>query len=379
MLLLLPSFGWSAENSTSRLSLPQLQEPGLIRPERHNTEIYLYLRLQGNNAHDERELELRDSVLTRAKFDINHRFSDFFKTHLAASAQFETGRVRSAYEDNKLSSGFFVEDANFSFTPGSNFSLSMGALNQGSAGNPLLIDDIPLPGGAENIFYRNTNFEIGLLAQQLVATSQSFATNTVEEEPTPYFFTESLYLNLKVNSDWDVKSFASHFRFRDLPMAVASDSRMRGNSTENFGAAQSVFLYEFSGFSGGISTDFQAGRIFGFKAGAILLQNTEAVPGRDKGQLYFIALPLRVTSEINIIPRFEYFVNQSDSSPAFYNSSLYGNNNRQGSLAELKFDFVKQNFSLIARYVDAQIIEENPFQSRNQTFMIRVETRNALL
>ena len=77
--------------------------------------------------------------------------------------------------------------------------------------------------------------------------------------------------------------------------------------------------------------------------------------------------------------RLEYFYNNSDSAPAYFNSESYGRNGRSGFLTELKVFFPKGNFELGARYILSNAIQEQIISSslgdRQHYFMVFVSSR----
>ena len=86
-------------------------------------------------------------------------------------------------------------------------------------------------------------------------------------------------------------------------------------------------------------------------------------------------MEIGINADNLLIPRAEYFFNESDSAPAFYNASDYGHNNRQGYAGQL--DYVhksKHSFKIGGRFVNADLINQNSEQSKQQFFMIRFET-----
>ena len=82
---------------------------------------------------------------------------------------------------------------------------------------------------------------------------------------------------------------------------------------------------------------------------------------------------------VKLYSRFEYFYNNSDSAPAYFNSEIYGHNDRKGFLMELKSFFPKGNFELGFRYVLSDSIQQNVINSslgeRQHSFMLFVSSR----
>jgi hypothetical protein len=291
-----------------------------------------------------------------------------------AAINLYSAQAQSRFGDNAPASGFTLKEALVQMRPVEEFSVSAGTIDQGHLQMPLLVSSRAFPGALERLRIGGDLLSVEVKAQQTVPTSMSLSTKTVESEKTPSFLSETLVLTSKPHSLLELKANGSLFHFRDLPSAVASASDVQGNTVIELGPSSSQFAFPFEGWTAGGSARLEPLSAFAVAAGVQLLQNHQAPQGYRNGQLVFGELELQLPREMSLKPRAEVFFTESDSAPAFYNSSEYGHNNRRGFAAELALVLRRDRFRIGARYVDSDVLVANAYQSRQQYVMVNLET-----
>ena len=68
------------------------------------------------------------------------------------------------------------------------------------------------------------------------------------------------------------------------------------------------------------------------------------------------------------------FFNERDSTPGYYTPSRFGNTNRVGQTAEIKLHLKKYKFSIVGQYINAGVINEDPYQQRLTSMLLGLET-----
>lgn len=305
-----------------------------------------------------------------------YRVAPWAHFFLDGDARFYASRVQTRYEGDEMSSGVKVREGYIAFQPLEPIEIRSGILSQKDIKMPLLINSRrAFPGVREQWRWKQEHFEVFAWAQQTVPTSSSLNTQRAEREATPTFLTETIAFKIAPAKVFEAEFNATHFRFNNLPAVVAFESSTLGNSANGDVAANSDFKYGFEGFAVGGDLCACLDGPISFKAGGKWLQNTAAPTQSNRGQLIYLESTLR-TSQLNITPRYSLFFNESDSSPAYYNRWQWGNNNRQGSVMQLEVEFPKYEFKIQAEFVQAKMINQDPFQFDKQVFILGVETNH---
>lgn len=296
-----------------------------------------------------------------------------------ANAAVSSGYAQSRFGDNVGRSGFYLYEATLSWraidTAPVRFYLTGGALDQSAFDAPLFLDRQAFPGAKETfVFGHSKVFEVRLWAQQTIPTSKTLSTKTVDAEVTPSLYTETLQLKLQPFTNIKTEASITHFIFNNLPSGIAQESVIYGNSVDEIGPNTSRFKYRFEGLlaRGEFQIDFTQG--FAWNVQGYAIQNPGAPEGYRNGQYVQTGLKIGLPGEIDLQPVIGTFFVEDDAVPGFYNASSTGHNNRKGMNAVLGAFFQRQRFSVRAEYVDADVINYNINQSRQQTLMLRFET-----
>ncbi|MBX7232273.1 MAG: hypothetical protein K1X29_09335 [Bdellovibrionales bacterium] len=310
---------------------------------------------------------------------LKKKFSEYFDFATSLQARFETGTTHSLYEVNRVANGIWLDEAQANVHLVPHFvTLSAGAINQRYLQNPLLLTELSFPAVQEKFQWEGAGLSLGLVIQQAVPTSMSLSTRSVAKEKLPSFFTETFFANYNPQQSlWSINGRVGAFAFYDLPSSVAYDSRTQGNFAEGEFPENSSFRYGFRGLTYGGDLGLKLKNVQ-LKAGADALINQEAPQKYGRGLLTYVQAGVKGFGQWTLIPRAEYFRNERQSSPAFYNSADYGHNNRHGFAYELKAENLKLGVAFKAKYSDAQLIEEFPSQANTKIIMIYMDIFNGV-
>lgn len=316
-------------------------------------------------------LTLRGDFKAQLMEDLNAR--------IKGGVDLTTGYAQSRFGDNVGSSGVYLQEAilNWRMVDSSLLRayVAGGAVDQGVFGAPLFISNQAFPGIRETLVLGSAKeFKIRVWAQQTIPTSRTLSTKTVDAEVSPTFLSETVDLTIEPNDSLRLKAAVTHFAFNSLPSAVALESVIYGNSTDEIGPNTSRFRYRFDGVMASGDIDVKLGSRLSWTLEGYAIQNTAAPEGFRNAQHILTGFDIRFPGEINLRPTAGTFFIEDDAVPGFYNSSSLGHNNRAGFTARLETFFQKQRFKLSAEYVDADVINFNINQSRQQTLKIGFET-----
>ncbi|MGE0764693.1 MAG: hypothetical protein AB7N80_15565 [Bdellovibrionales bacterium] len=376
-----PHLALAAESErTSLLDRPTFQSSVLLplpaeveRPRRWNGQWWLGSEVQNySEGKDEGTGVLMDLGVL-----FNYALAPWARFHFDAEARFYGSRVQTRYEDETMSSGLRLRNGYVGFGDEDLFEFRTGVLSQKDLGAPLLVNTRrAFPGIREQMTFGSAAgmARLRLWAQQTMPTSYSLNTQRAEREKTPTFLTESINLKITPAKVFEAEFYATHFRFNNLPAVVAFESSALGNTVNGDVAPNSEFKYGFEGFVLGGSTCICLTGPLSFRLGGQWLQNTAAPDRANRAQSLFLEGTLRLGQTMNITPRYTAFFNESDTSPAYYNRWQWGNNNRKGMVAQIEVEFPRYGFSIQAEYVQAAMINQDPFQFDKQVFLLGVET-----
>ncbi len=249
------------------------------------------------------------------------------------------------------------------WSPLSFFQFKAGAINQRDYFAPLLLTRTAFLGAQEELFYKfSENHKIFFRMQQAIPNNLNLTQRIgIVEDGTPSFLMETVGLDF----DGDLFAFyanAGRWSYDSLSTGAAFQSQFLGNSVSGGSQLNSDFLYRYSGYTGSSAIRTHFSDDFGIKFWGQYLYNDKAPETRNKGYAVKSSLILG-----NWQPSFLMFRNESDSSPAFYNSSFFSHNNHEGYSVELKYadpyDKNDDKVTAFINYVDSSPIKFNAFQS----------------
>jgi hypothetical protein len=295
-----------------------------------------------------------------------------------ANISLYSGYVQSRFGDQTPRSGVFLQEAVVQIQPISQLTLLAGAIDQGHLRAPLLVSARPFPGALQRLVLSSERLELQVKAQQTIPTSTTLATRSVDIESSPTFFTETCVLTARPFQNLTLTAHATHFAFRDLPSAVAGESSVHGNTVDDVTPNKSRFVYNFDGWLAGGGGTLAFSDNVSLIAEGYMIQNSQAPESYRNGQTAALSLELTLPNGIELVPKAEVYFNESDVSPAYYNSSAHGHGNRVGWVADFEVRFKKrafeEAFKVGARLIEADLINPDLNQSRQRHFMIRFET-----
>ncbi len=309
----------------------------------------------------------------------NHALDTELTVRVSGAAFVETGTSQSFFSsEHKPASSLSLYEASLQWTPHPALAIKGGALSQTFHDNPLLMQYATFPGALERIEIGD-GLKLTLMAEQAVPTADlSTPTPSSGRIALPYYGMERATLSRDFGG-FAFETRASHFAFVGLPSGVAAESRFRGNSVTGVGDAGSQFTFAFQGFEAGTRLTIRPTGIADFSLGGAWLRNLSAPQGAGQGYHVFAESRIPAGRRVTLTPRVEWFRNESDSSPGYYNSGMLAHNNRQGLGVGILSEFAASNLALDARFVRAAVIETSPFQSDFTGFYLSLRKSYAWL
>ncbi len=348
------------------------------------------IRMSGSIAGTSVQDELRQtrSAGFGINLDIHHSFLDkMLVAHIDGGATLEAGSSQAIFADEYTPSNRFVlNEAALKFIPYSNdittAALEAGAIDQARFDAPGLIGANAFPGALESARFAvggPGNF-VEASAEQAIPVNTSLSTRLGDSIGSPSFFLERAKLGLRPSREFGFEGWASYFSFSNLPHSIAHESRYLGNSVTGLGASGAEYLYGFSGFESGAKLIFGSDKDqIRVSLGGSYVNNLDAPMGANGAILGFARADFNVSSRVALSPRFEAFRNESDASPAYYNSSDILHSNRTGVGLGMGLLLPRDAFELETRWVTAQPIETSPFQANTQVITIKLRKAYDLL
>jgi len=304
----------------------------------------------------------------------NHEFSESLDARILGGILLETGSSSALFTNEfEPRSRIVLQEASLRWRIIRSLSLRLGAIDQHHHQSPLLIDSGTFPAAMLALDHRYKNWFFHLDTQGAIPTSRTLSTRATGKENTPLLFTQ------KAIAGWDDKSSgfraqlrATHFQFRDLTRGMARDSRFYGNEIAGIGAA-SRFVYKYEGFEAGPDLVVPLGSRLTWRLGGSFLQNGQGPRGHDRGIYGYTDATFKADS-FSLMPRLEWYRNESDSAPAFYSSASFGHNNRTGIGGALRLALPKAGLEIEAKMKRSGLIEPRTFQrDRFNYFELTVE------
>lgn len=367
-----PSFAAQSAGSFRIESQPPLQEP-------RNSRLKLYWKSLTEGRLSASEIQNSQYVSFFLGTKAKYRFTENFQFLLNARLRLRSETTQSLFERKDAGNQVYLYEGLMRWKPFDFLRFDMGAVNMRYLDAPLLVTDQPFLGIRETLGWGSEQFRVNFHFLQAVPTSRTFSSQNVEIESTPSFTSETLKLSVRPHRRFLAKGHVTHFAYNDLPGAVALESRIYGNSVPPTTGRYGQFSYGFDGFETGGEIDILLSRALKTSAGLSYLKNNEAPDKLNRGQIVFGELTWRMKDGVYLIPRYSTFINQSDTSPAYYNSEIYGHNDRVGERIDLGLLLKNFGWKVTATYVDSQSIHKDPLEPSQQFYWIQLETSYAEL
>ena len=373
----LGSIAQAQSSLTTKISTPQAAPTPEPEAKKKKTFVHWKLSVSGESfANDKEQAQTSGFGLVG---DLRQILLPGLELKVRAKMDLESGYAQSQFGDNTPQSGVRLEEAYVQYKPFSTVILQGGAINQEHLNAPLLVNAQPFPGALEKFTLGNRSYMAEVKAEQTIPTSTTLSTQAVSSEASPTFMTQTLTVQAKpLDKTLLLKAFGTHYTFTGLPSSVALQSSTYGNTIAEMGPNTSAFAYSFDGWLGGGEIKWQITDHFAWRVDGYAIQNMRVPTSYGQAQDASTSFDIGLIHAITLTPKAEVFFIDSDATPGFYNDSAYGHTNREGWAADLSAKFDEAKFKVGLRYVDADVINANLLQSRQQFMMLRFETYHDL-
>ena len=289
--------------------------------------------------------------------------------------QFRNGQVQQRYHEYDTKNYLHVYDFGLIYSPVSFADISIGSVGQKFLRSDLLVDDSWSFFGLKQKFRltEKKNFQSAVILQQSLPSYNLENIHRAKREESALFFTGTLESSFQSES-LDLVGFLTYYSFKNLPSHIAYSGGIMGNSYVNESLDLNVeFLYPFEGYVlGGEGVIFPSNKIsFPFKA--YYVKNYKASDKSADAQSLKGGMKYRFNEDFSISGDCTYFFNESDVSPAYYNSALHGNSNREGSIFEIDLFINKYKTKLSFAYITSEALRKNYYQHDLTTFIFEVD------
>ncbi len=266
--------------------------------------------------------------------------------------------------------------------------IRVGLFNQEFLDAPLLISDWTFLGFQQEYILHNEKLmhyvdSLKIVLQQTIPSSDTGLDYLEQVQDIGRFYTASLFTSSFIQSQVKTEGHLTVFYFKNLSATAAEVGAAYGNETnQDLTGANSEFLYpEIYGFYTrakarynlfpelGLELDTSFLWNIGATAGAYQrIRNGEEgdIRGRAIGYNIWLGLHIPIAKEVIMVVNLEYFDNDRNASPAYYNSDRYVHSGRRGVIVGLKSIFEKYNvffdlqYGMIRSYEDAKSFIGNP-------------------
>ncbi len=288
------------------------------------------------------------------QFDLilDQQLDEFWKMFFHAQAELEVGsnEVVGLVNEFEPDQGIHLLSGGIEYELRDRLLVQMGALKQEDYNSPLLITDTAFASLREVVYFGSFYF----MAQQSIPNNSKLSKRIGDTETgTPYFGMETFGFSL--SKPFELTIELSQFNYNDLASNIAESSKTLGNTVTGVGEANR-FVYDYTGQNLVIDLIYRSDSIH-YHLWGQYIYNDGAPDKSNEGQLLQLGLGIAKNS-IYI----ESFRNESDTSPAYYNSKSYGHNNMEGNGIIYRYEFEGIRANL--RYAHLSPIEDNGLQSK---------------
>ena len=280
-------------------------------------------------SNEESVLDKSTTFSTALKIDTNIILAQDINLNALVGMKFETGNSTSAFDQrrNTAKSQLVYDHAFVSYERFDVLKFHVGALNNKNLESSSRFTNYGTPflGARESINVGNEKHTLTVnLTQAMPYNDQLSEKIGSAQEGTPKFYSEIATLK-NTFSNINLNLQAGHYAFEDLSSSVAYNDKFFGNTVTGLNELDSAFAYNFKGWT------YAADLTINFKNGLKVspsyevVTNDEAVAGSNEGSSISLAAQTEIAGNI-IWASITSFENESDTAPAFYNSSNYKNN-----------------------------------------------------
>lgn len=305
-------------------------------------------------------------VSTKIYGELSWELTDLFSFQSQALFIGRNGFTQSIYDREDRSRGLYLLESLFKWRLGkdSPFFFQFGNIEQSFLKAPLLMTDRTFPSVIFNYspaeFY---NFKPSFLIQASIPDNaeESVLRETQVIKGFPSFSVLSFDLessNFPLLLEHYFFNRLIFFHYYNLSQAVAQRSRIYQNTIDRTGS-DSVFRYDYYGFHNHSNFKVVLSHFFSGEIGFEYLNNLGADEYLNEGYRFYTGLSYNYKDFLEWRSVLERFVNQSDSSVAYYNSEFYGHNGRKGLAVRLECYFYDSGLRLGASLVNTRSIDRN--------------------
>ncbi len=322
-----------------------------------------------------------NQIIIRPK--VNTKFLTRFYPYLYAVVEFElltgSGSIQEIFQRVGEINGIRHREIFFLWSATDWLAIKIGAINQKFLNAPLLMANNPFLSIVEsmNVFTDNKS-DIALKFQQSIPNTFSDSNSIYTQGITkiPFFATHSLTWNYHPKSFYTIKTYGTFFHFHSLPNNIANASIVYGNTPTEGDVSE--FKYNYAGYYIAIEPSFRLFPNMEIRLKVHYIHNTKVTEeDLGLGGLYGIEVPFDLTENIRMTPSFEYFVNQPDSSVAYYNSERYGHNDRKGAAIQVTLNLYDRNIEIGLRYMNTNSLREQALIQEQDYFLFFFRTNYA--
>lgn len=315
-----------------------------------------------------------------AVFDFTHTINQNFLFKAVTGATMRSGYVHTRFGEMRAGNSVWLAEGYLQGSVGSVLTLRGGVINQGIWDMTQLNDGGAFPGLLQKIKFGDDYYVELMAGQSIPVAHDDLATRTTGAEPTPSFMVESLKIGLEPKDAWlTVSAFGGHWAYHDLPMRVAGESEVGGNTLIEVGEKTKQFKYRFEGWFVGANGQLNFTKRTNLGAYIRISQNTQVPEAYGASQVAGGSVTIGLPGNVDLRSGVDFFFAESDASPAYYNSTYYGHNNRDGYAVGLSANFKDQGFRVGGLFTDANVINPHPLQERQQLYILKFETNYAAL
>ena len=318
--------------------------------------------IEGSVLRDRKQLAQMMKIKMHGRLDVE--LNSWLKMEFEPYLVFTEGSVQSHRFSDRENGMIQMRQGFFRLIPVEGLSLQAGAINQDFLRAPLLMDDKPALSLLAGYLHIRKNYEWQLVAQQSMLSFENYFRRYGEISHLPFLTSLFAYGEWLPSHLYSFKGHLTGYYFSPLPGVIANESRLYGNSIAGGAKTSSRFLYRYHGLNYDISSQWRLGPSIYMSVGYSGLFNIGAPKGKNLGESFYTVLDMDYFRSFKLYSRWEYFYNESDTAPAYFNTPVYGHNDRKGFLTELKAFFPKGNFEVGLRYVWSRPIQESLFSSQ---------------
>ena len=317
-------------------------------------------RLMKVRLHGQFDLELSPSLTAK------------FEPYLVMTEGEIQSRFTRAESVIEMRQGFL----NWSYWEGSSFQL--GAINQSYLNAPLLVANHAFLSALAGHLHIKDNYEVQTILQLSMPSTVNNFRRYSEIADTSYLTSLFVYGEWLPSHYYSFRGHVTGFHFTQLPAFMAYESKLYGNTVTGVGSS-ARFAYSYYGTNFDISSQFKVHRSTYVSLGYNGILNIGAPMDRAWGERIYIVTDSSVGSWFKLYSRMEWFYNNSDTAPAYFNSEVYGHNDRKGILVEVKTFLPKGNFEIGARFVRSEPVRAavlaSALGSRQNAFQLFISSR----